>query len=87
MARCLEDLARVAAEMPPDLVAPSQAFVGYAPADKPTIALAVVVEGGGYGASTGSPTFRLRMVSSLMGMVISRIFILLWGRLASRPYP
>ncbi|PJJ98716.1 penicillin-binding protein 2 [Lysobacteraceae bacterium NML91-0213] len=33
-------------------------FVGYAPADNPTIALAVVVEHGGYGGATAAPIAR-----------------------------
>ncbi|KAB8314739.1 penicillin-binding protein 2 [Tolypothrix campylonemoides VB511288] len=33
-------------------------FVGFAPAENPTIALAVVVEGGGYGSSTAAPIAR-----------------------------
>lgn len=33
-------------------------FVGYAPADQPTIAVAVIVEHGGYGGSTAAPIAR-----------------------------
>jgi penicillin-binding protein 2 len=33
-------------------------YIGYAPADKPTIAVAVAVEGGGFGASTAAPIAR-----------------------------
>ena len=33
-------------------------FIGYAPAENPTIAVAVMVEGGGYGASTAAPIAR-----------------------------
>lgn len=33
-------------------------FVGYAPAERPTIAVAVAVEGGGYGAATAAPIAR-----------------------------
>jgi penicillin-binding protein 2 len=33
-------------------------FIGYAPADNPTIAVAVAIEGGGYGASTAAPIAR-----------------------------
>jgi len=33
-------------------------FVGYAPAENPSIAVAVMVEGGGYGASTAAPIAR-----------------------------
>ncbi|HEX2082725.1 MAG TPA: penicillin-binding protein 2, partial [Xanthomonadaceae bacterium] len=33
-------------------------FIAYAPADNPTIAVAVAVEGGGYGASTAAPIAR-----------------------------
>ena len=33
-------------------------YIGYAPAEEPTIAVAVAVEGGGYGASTAAPIAR-----------------------------
>ena len=33
-------------------------FIAYAPADKPTIALAVVVENGGFGARAAAPIAR-----------------------------
>ena len=33
-------------------------FIGFAPAYEPTIAVAVAVEGGGYGASTAAPIAR-----------------------------
>lgn len=42
-------------------------FVGYAPAENPTIALAVVVEGGGYGASTAAPIARKIFDAWLLG--------------------
>ncbi len=42
-------------------------FIGYAPADKPTIAVAVVVEGGGYGASTAAPIARTILDAWLLG--------------------
>lgn len=42
-------------------------FVGYAPADNPTIALAVVVEGGGYGGSTAAPIARKIFDAWLLG--------------------
>jgi len=42
-------------------------FVGFAPADNPTIALAVVVEGGGYGASTAAPIARKIFDAWLLG--------------------
>ena len=42
-------------------------FVGYAPANDPTIALAVVVEGGGYGASTAAPIARKIFDAWLLG--------------------
>lgn len=42
-------------------------FVGYAPANDPTIALAVVVEGGGYGASTAAPIARKILDAWLLG--------------------
>ena len=42
-------------------------FVGFAPADNPTIAIAVVVEGGGYGASTAGPIARAIFDAWLLG--------------------
>ena len=33
-------------------------FIGYAPAENPSIAVAVMVEGGGYGGSTAAPIAR-----------------------------
>lgn len=42
-------------------------FVGYAPANDPTIAIAVVVEGGGYGASTAAPIARKILDAWLLG--------------------
>ncbi|WP_147674875.1 penicillin-binding protein 2, partial [Vulcaniibacterium tengchongense] len=42
-------------------------FVGYAPADNPSIALAVVVEHGGYGGSTAAPIARKIFDAWLLG--------------------
>jgi penicillin-binding protein 2 len=42
-------------------------FVGYAPAEAPTIALAVVVEHGGYGGSTAAPIARRIFDAWLLG--------------------
>lgn len=42
-------------------------FIGYAPAEAPTIALAVVVEGGGYGSSTAAPIARKILDAWLLG--------------------
>ena len=42
-------------------------FVGYAPADNPTIAVAVVVEHGGYGGSTAAPIARKLFDAWLLG--------------------
>lgn len=42
-------------------------FVGYAPADNPTIAVAVVVEHGGYGASSAGPIARKIFDAWLLG--------------------
>lgn len=42
-------------------------FVGYAPADNPTIAVAVVVEHGGYGGSTAAPIARKVFDAWLLG--------------------
>ncbi|MEO6365076.1 MAG: penicillin-binding protein 2 [Luteimonas sp.] len=42
-------------------------FVGYAPAEAPTIAVAVMVEGGGFGASTAAPIARRIFDAWLLG--------------------
>ena len=42
-------------------------FVGYAPAENPTIAVAVMVEGGGYGGSTAAPIARKIFDAHLLG--------------------
>jgi penicillin-binding protein 2 len=42
-------------------------FIGYAPADDPKIAVAVMVEHGGYGASTAGPIARKIMDAWLLG--------------------
>ncbi len=42
-------------------------FIGFAPADHPTIAIAVMVEGGGYGASTAAPIARTMFDAWLLG--------------------
>ena len=42
-------------------------FVGYAPADNPTIAVAVVVEHGGYGGTTAAPIARKIFDAWLLG--------------------
>ncbi|MDR6842737.1 penicillin-binding protein 2 [Pseudoxanthomonas sacheonensis] len=42
-------------------------YVGYAPAENPTIAVAVAVEGGGYGASTAAPIARKVFDAWLLG--------------------
>ena len=42
-------------------------FIAYAPADAPTIAIAVAVEGGGYGASTAAPIARKVFDAWLLG--------------------
>jgi len=42
-------------------------FVAYAPAEAPTIAVAVVVEGGGFGASTAAPIARKVLDAWLLG--------------------
>lgn len=44
-------------------------FVGFAPADTPTIAVAVAVEGGGYGGSTAAPIARKILDAYLLGVV------------------
>jgi penicillin-binding protein 2 len=42
-------------------------FIGYAPAENPTIAVAVAVEGGGYGAATAAPIARKVFDAYLLG--------------------
>ena len=42
-------------------------YIGYAPAENPTIAVAVAVEGGGYGASTAAPIARKVFEAYLLG--------------------
>ena len=42
-------------------------YIGYAPAENPTIAVAVMVEGGGYGASTAAPIARKVFDAWLLG--------------------
>ena len=42
-------------------------YVGYAPAENPTIAVAVAVEGGGYGAATAAPIARKVFDTWLLG--------------------
>ncbi|MFC3551324.1 penicillin-binding protein 2 [Lysobacter cavernae] len=42
-------------------------FVGFAPADAPTIAVAIAVEGGGYGGSTAAPIARKIFDAWLLG--------------------
>ena len=42
-------------------------FIAYAPADAPTIAIAVAIEGGGYGASSAAPVARKVFDAWLLG--------------------
>lgn len=42
-------------------------FIAYAPADAPTIAIAVAIEGGGYGASSAAPVARKVLDAWLLG--------------------
>ncbi len=44
-------------------------FVGFAPADNPTIAIAIAVEGGGYGGSTAAPIARKIFDAYLLGIM------------------
>lgn len=61
-------------------------FVGYAPADNPTIALAVVVEGGGYGASTAAPIARKIFDAWLLGKMPEPDPKALAAALAANPF-
>ena len=42
-------------------------YIAYAPADKPTIALAVLVENGGFGAQSAAPIARMVLDYYLLG--------------------
>jgi penicillin-binding protein 2 len=61
-------------------------FVGYAPAEAPTIALAVVVEGGGYGASTAAPIARKILDAWLLGKMPEQDPAVIAAALATNPF-
>ena len=61
-------------------------FIGYAPADNPTIAVAVVVEGGGYGASTAAPIARKILDAWLLGKMPEPDPKVLAAELAANPF-
>ncbi len=61
-------------------------FTGYAPAEDPTIALAVVVEGGGYGASTAAPIARKIFDAWLLGKMPEQDPAVLAAALATNPF-
>lgn len=61
-------------------------FIGYAPAENPTIAVAVVVEGGGYGASTAAPIARKILDAWLLGMMPEPDPKVLEAQLAANPF-
>ena len=42
-------------------------FIAYAPAEAPTIAISVAIEGGGYGASSAAPVARKVLDAWLLG--------------------
>src|SRR5690606_17481236 len=44
-------------------------FIGFAPADAPTIAIAIAVEGGGYGGSAAAPIARKVFDAWLLGLM------------------
>ena len=46
-------------------------FIAFAPAEAPTIAIAVAVEGGGYGASTAAPIARKVFDAWLLGKLLA----------------
>jgi penicillin-binding protein 2 len=48
-------------------------YIGYAPAENPTIAIAVAVEGGGYGAATAAPIARKVFDAWLLGKMPEEI--------------
>lgn len=61
-------------------------FIGFAPAENPTIALAVVVEGGGYGASTAAPIARKIFDAWLLGKMPEPDPKALAAALAANPF-
>ncbi len=61
-------------------------FIGYAPAENPTIAVAVVVEGGGYGASTAAPIARKILDAWLLGKMPEPDPKVLEAELAANPF-
>ena len=61
-------------------------FIGYAPADNPTIAVAVVVEGGGYGSSTAAPIARKILDAWLLGKMPEPDPKALAAELAANPF-
>ena len=61
-------------------------FVGYAPAENPTIALAVIVEGGGFGASTAAPIARKIFDAWLLGKMPEQDPAALAAALATNPF-
>ena len=61
-------------------------FIGYAPAENPTIAIAVVVEGGGYGASTAAPIARKILDAWLLGKMPEPDPAVLAAELAANPF-
>lgn len=61
-------------------------FIGYAPAENPTIALAVVVEGGGYGGSTAAPIARKILDAWLLGKMPEPDPKVLEAQLAANPF-
>ncbi len=61
-------------------------FIGYAPAENPTIAVAVVVEGGGYGASTAAPIARKILDAWLLGKMPEPDPKVLEAQLAANPF-
>ncbi len=61
-------------------------FIGYAPAENPTIAVAVVVEGGGYGSSTAAPIARKILDAWLLGKMPEPDPKVLEAELAANPF-
>jgi penicillin-binding protein 2 len=61
-------------------------FIGFAPAENPTIALAVVVEGGGYGSSTAAPIARKIFDAWLLGKMPEPDPKTLAAALAANPF-
>ena len=55
------------ADFGPSKIASSEDYIGYAPVDDPKIAIAIAVEGGGFGADSAAPIARKVFDAWLLG--------------------